>query len=160
MLLVLLKGISDYNACWELATDSLLKSPIECGPTKISADTSTVRMQPFQIRERLESLLGGDVNPDTVVSQPDWVKSGGILIKPGAYFVICTAGLLSYVWQSNKINILLMLDNIILQISHMKVEYFDSHYHASVADLGRFQRFRPNPPFEVHLVLTEVLMIG
>ena len=79
---------------------------------------------------KVSSLLGGDVNPDTVVSQPDWVKFGGILIKPGAYFVIGTAGL--YPMFGKVINILLILDNIILQISHMKVEYFDSHYHAYV----------------------------
>ena len=88
MLLVLLKGISGYNAG---NLHPILS--IECGPSTISADTSTVCMQPIQIREDFESLLGGNVNPDTVVSQPDWVKSGGILIKPGAYFIVGTDGL-------------------------------------------------------------------
>jgi hypothetical protein len=74
--------------------------------------------------------LGGEVNPDTVVSQPDWVKSGGILIKPGAYFIIGTDRL--HPTFGKVINILIILDNIILQVSHMKVEYFDSHYHAYV----------------------------
>ena len=73
-----------------LASDSLLKPPIE---SRISANTSTVHVQPIIIREDLESLLGSNVNPDTVVSQLDWVKSGGILIKPGAYFIIGTDGL-------------------------------------------------------------------
>ena len=79
--------------CWELASDSLLKSPIECGPSKLPVDRSTIHMQPIHIRESLLSLLGCNVNPVTVVSQPDWVKSGGTLIKPGAYFVIDTDGL-------------------------------------------------------------------
>ena len=65
-----------------------------------------------------------------MVSQPDWVKSGGILIKPGAYFVIGTGGL--YPMFGKVIYILLILDNIIFQISHMTVDYFDSHYHAYV----------------------------
>ena len=84
----------------------------------------------IQIREDFESLLGDNVNPDTVVSQPDWVKSGGILIKPGAYFIIGTDGI--YPMFGKVINILLILDNVILLVSHMKVEYFDSHYHAYV----------------------------
>ena len=46
---------------WELASDSLLKAPIECGPSKISANTSTVRMQSIQIHKDFESLLGGNV---------------------------------------------------------------------------------------------------
>ena len=79
--------------CWELASDSLLKSPIECGPSEISANTSMVCMQPIQIRKDFESLLGGSVNPDTVVPQPDWVKSGDILIKPGAYFNVGADGI-------------------------------------------------------------------
>ena len=116
--------------CWELASDSLLKSHLECGPSKISADTSTVHVQPVQICEDLESLLGSDVSPDTVVSQPDWVKSDGILIKPGAYFIIGTNGL--HPMFGKVINILVILDSVILQVSHMKSEYFDSHYHAYV----------------------------
>ena len=120
--------------CWELASDSLLKSPIECGPTKQPASTCTMNAQPVNIREALQSLLGHTcsitVSGDTQVLQPDWVKTDGILIKPGAHFVISSDGL--HPLFGRVINVLIILDNVILEVCHMKVDYFDDHYHAYV----------------------------
>ena len=44
--------------CWELTSDSLLRSPMECGPSKLSADSSTISVLPVHARENLKLLLG------------------------------------------------------------------------------------------------------
>ena len=134
--------------CWEFASDSLLKVPLECGPTK---QPSVPIGQLSHTRDAMEELLDASLSEGTNVSYPDWVKCEGVLLKHGAILII-SSGL--HPVFGRVIIILIVLDNVLLEVSHVTVDYFDDHYHAYAVSHSSKKSFvsfhKLNYPFVLH----------
>ena len=110
--------------CYELSTGQLVSSPTECGP---SDQPLPIQSESTHIRGALFALLPG-INLDTTLVRPTWVKAEGRTIKKSAFVIIGNDGL--HPKFGRIVNLLVILDILIIEVSHCIVLFFDSHYHA------------------------------
>ena len=73
-----LANYHQHLACYELPTDSLLHSRLECGPTSTTPATLTVESEVTQscIIEQVPGIC-----MDTLVSRPNWICRDGVTYK-------------------------------------------------------------------------------
>ena len=110
--------------CYELSTHQLLWSPLECGPCD---PPMPIENMPVHIQESLKSILP-TLSYETEVVHPKWVKCLGRTIKINGYVVRGSDGL--HPTFGKIIDILVLVDIVVLHISHYNVEYFDNHFHS------------------------------
>ena len=63
-----------------------------------------------------------------MISRPTWVKCEGRLIKKSAYIITGNDNL--HPKFAKILDLLVILDEVIIEVSHCVVIFFDSHYHA------------------------------
>lgn len=104
--------------CYELSTP-LLHLPVECGPCN---PPQPITSEPFCVQNSLQLLP--DISTATEIGHPTWVKLLGVTIRKGAYVIIGSDGLLPLF--AKVVDILVLVDIEVLQVTHCVVEYFYS----------------------------------
>ena len=80
------------------------------------------------VHPRAVQLLLPTVSSNTTIAHSTWVKLFGTTLKRNAYIITGCDGL--HPTFAKIFDILVVLDIVLLRVSHCTVDYFDDHYHA------------------------------
>lgn len=72
-------------ACYEMSTNSILRTKVECGP--ISTPSSTLNNEQIDIQQRIIEMVPG-ISVNTSVFRPNWVCRDGVTYKNNNAYVI------------------------------------------------------------------------
>lgn len=122
--------------CYQMASSSkLLDSQLECGPAvKGHGNHATLREEPTALREVLVSVIP-EVNLDSKVFRPTWVKREGIVYKANNCFLICGSDGLDPKFV--KLDEVLIIGGSLLVFvaRQCKLLYFDEHFHSYAVEV-------------------------
>lgn len=110
--------------CNHLSSCPILDSLLECGPCD---QAISIDCMPHNIQNSLMSLIP-NLNSETKVTHPTWVKCLGRTVKRNAFIVTGSDGF--YPAFAKVVDILVLVDVVVLCVSHCNVLYYDDHYHA------------------------------
>ena len=104
--------------CYHLSSHQMLESPLECGPCD---QPISMECMPLNIQNSLTSLIPS-LNSETKITHPTLVKCLGRTIKRNVTGFHPTFAMV--------VDILVLVDLLVLHVSHCDVLYYDDHYHA------------------------------
>ena len=110
--------------CYELSTANILNMPMECGPCD---QPLPMESEPQCVQDAVQLLLP-TASSNITIAHPTWVKLLGTTLKRNAYIITGCDGL--HPTFAKIFGISVVLDIVLLRVSHCTVEYFDDHYHA------------------------------
>ena len=102
----------------------MLQSSPEC---RLCDQLISIDYMSHNIQTSLMSLIP-NLNSETKVTHPAWVKCLGRTVKRNAFIVTRSDGFHSIF--AKVVDILVLVDVVVLQVSHCNVLYYDDHYHA------------------------------
>ena len=119
--------------CYELASDKLLETPLECGP---SSPPVLVGSESHSVQQSLRLLIF-DLSDETYISRPNWIKKNGLTFKrSNCYVIIGSDGLYPIFGRVDDILTVLHSNICIVLVTHCNVDYYDDHYHAYVINVS------------------------
>ena len=121
--------------CYELASQSILYTPLECGPAKSGCGITFVKDETNDIQDHLLSIFP-QLSKECTLFRPTWVRINGILYQNNNAYLITSYDGLDPVF--GYLNDLMVIggDKVIFMVLMCCVLYFDSHYHSYVVSVG------------------------
>ena len=110
--------------CYERSTTNILNMLMECGPCD---QPLPMESKPQSIQDAVQLLLP-TVSSNTTIAHLPLVKLFGTTLKRDAYIITGCDGL--HPAFAKIFDMLVVLDIVLLRVSHCTVDYFDDRYHA------------------------------
>ena len=119
--------------CYELSSEHILSSSLECGPSSPSTFLSD---EPEDIQLALQNLLLTiDISSDITVSRPNWIKYLATLYKPSNAYLIKGSDGLDPIFAKILSVMVIGSDFAIFEVMLCKTLYFTNHFYSYVIEL-------------------------